>query len=269
MIDVAAVAARTGWRVHHLARTPSTMDEAARLRAGGAGARTVVVADRQDAGRGRDGRSFASPPGGLYASLLVGPRGEDLPGPLVAASALATAEAIEAVAAVRVALKWPNDVWIGRRKLGGILLESVGGPRPVVAVGIGINVAAVPSGLPEDVRKGLTALAVEAGRPVTLDDLLAALLLAVDRRMADLAGAGSGATPLAAGGESSRAAVAEAWSARLALRGERVTWSEGGTRHRGVLVDAHLEEGLHLLEDGLGPRRVRGEHVHDLRPEGA
>lgn len=243
----------TGWRIHRLGLTTSTMDDAARLRRGGAGPRTAVVAEEQRQGRGREGRVFASPPGGLYASLLVGAGPLDVPGPLVAASALAVAEAVEQVAGVSAAIKWPNDVWIGRRKVAGLLLESAGGERPVVVVGIGINVREVPADLPPDVRLGVTALEPEAGRPVPLDRLLVAVLANVDRRLADL------------GSPAARAALGRAWSARLALKGERVTWTEGGSVHGGVFLDGGLEEGLEVVEDGRGRRRLRGEHVQDLR----
>lgn len=255
MIDVGAVEAASGWRVHHLPLAASTMDVAGRLRDEGAGARTVVVADAQSAGRGREGRRFASPPGGLYASLLVAVGPLDLPGPVVAASALAVAEAVEEAAGVTAALKWPNDVWVRGSKVGGILLESAAGARPLVTVGVGVNVRAVPADLPEEVRYGLTALEVEAGRPVPLERLLVALLARTDRRLADLRSAAS------------RTRLAADWRARLALKGERVTWTEGGTRRTGRFLDATLDEGLELVDDARGLRRIRPEHVQDLRPQ--
>lgn len=255
MFDSGAVEAASGWKVHHVALTASTMEEAARRRGEGAGPRTVVVAEAQSAGRGREGRPFVSPPGGLYASLLVGVGPLDVPGPVVAASALAVAEALEETAGVRAALKWPNDVWIGGRKVGGILLESAGGTRPLVTVGVGVNVRAVPADLPPDVRAGLTALDAEAGRAVPLEALLSALLARMDRRLADLRA------------PASRTALATAWSGRLALKGERVSWTESGARRTGRFLDALLDEGLEVVDDALGHRRVRAEHVQDLRPQ--
>ena len=254
MFDVGAVEAESGWKVHHLASTTSTMDEVARRRDEGAGPRTVVVAGSQSAGRGREGRPFASPPGGLYASLLVGVGPLDVPGPLVAASALAVAEALEETAGVRAELKWPNDVWIGARKVGGILLERGGGGRPLVTVGLGVNVRSVPADLPEDVRRGLTALDAEAGRPIGLEPLLTAVLARMDRRLADLRA------------PASRSALAADWRARLALKGRRVSWTEAGVRRTGRFLDAALDEGLELVDDARGHRRVRAEQVQDLRP---
>lgn len=250
-IDPQALERQTGWRVHLHPALGSTNDEAARLKALGAGPRTVVVALEQTAGRGREGRAFASPAGGLYASLLVAAAPSDLPGPLVAATALAAAEAVEEVAGVRVAIKWPNDLWIGGRKLAGILLEG-GGAGPVV-VGLGINVERVPASLDADVAAQTTSLAAQAGRDVALAPLLAAVLGAVDQRLADLASSAR------------RAGLVEAWRARLALVGEQVSWREGGAARRGRLVAATLE-GLEVQEAGSGRRRLRAEHVQDLRP---
>lgn len=249
----ADVERRTGWTVHHLAVAGSTNDEAVALRAQGAGVRTVVVADRQTAGRGREGRAFASPEGGLYASLLVGAGPLDLPGPVVAAAALAAAEAVGAVAGVPVEIKWPNDLWVRGRKVAGLLLQTTPGSRPVVVVGVGVNVERVPDDLAPDVRRGVTSLAAEAGRPVAVAEVLVALLGRMDQRLADLR------APAA------RRVLAEAYSARLALKGRRVTWREGGETHAGTFLDATLEEGLAVLDDAHGPRRVRAEHALELR----
>lgn len=246
------MAATSGWRIHAFHEVGSTNDEAASLRVRGATQRCAVVADRQRSGRGRGGRTFASPAGGLYVSLLLSAEARDLPAGIVAATALAAAEACEAQGVPAVTLKWPNDLWIGRRKVGGLLLEAAG-PGALVVVGIGINVERVPTQLPAAVRQGLTALADESPRAVRRGPLLAALLAAVDRRQAQLASPGS------------RTDLARAWAARLALRGEQVCWQEGGSAHAGRLVDGDLE-GLEVMEEGRGRRHLRAEHVQDLRP---
>jgi BirA family biotin operon repressor/biotin-[acetyl-CoA-carboxylase] ligase len=249
-LDAAAVERATGWRVHVHASLASTNDEAARARRAGAGARTAVVALEQTAGRGREGRSFASPPGGLYASLIVAAAPGDVPGPLVAATALAAAEACEQAAGVRVAVKWPNDLWVGGRKLAGILLEGSG--AGLVIVGIGINVERVPAALDPGVAAATTSLATETGREVGLAALLVLLLGAVDRRVAELA------VP------TRREALVDAWRARLALVGAEVRWREGAHAGRGRLVGAGLD-GLEVEVPGAGRRLLRAEHVQDLR----
>ena len=133
--------------LHHLTEVDSTNDEARRRAAAGAASGLVIWADRQSAGRGRQGRSWQSPPGNLYCSILLRP---DKPAIEVAqlsfAAALAVSDALPGVGAVRC--KWPNDVLIGARKVAGILLESEAAGDNVAAliIGFGINVASSPKG---------------------------------------------------------------------------------------------------------------------------
>jgi BirA family biotin operon repressor/biotin-[acetyl-CoA-carboxylase] ligase len=97
----------------------------------------IVVADQQTAGRGRLGRVWTSPPGGLYVTFIV-PRDRLL----ALRAGLAAARALEALG-VAVELKWPNDLVVGERKLGGILIEA---DANVARVGIGINLTTSPLG---------------------------------------------------------------------------------------------------------------------------
>lgn len=247
MLDAAEVERRTGWKVVSRQVAASTNDEAAVLRDAGLGARIVVVADRQLAGRGRGGRRFASPPGGLYASLLVSVRVEDLPAPTIAAVATALAEAVEAIVPVAVGVKWPNDLWIERRKVAGILAEASfgGGATPArasVVVGIGVNLAAVPADLESDVAAATTALDLHAPSPVRREDLLAELLPRIDRRLAALERPGE------------RALLESEYGRRLVLRGELVRFFVGEEATEGVLEDASLDRGL-LVRDSAGVTR--------------
>jgi BirA family biotin operon repressor/biotin-[acetyl-CoA-carboxylase] ligase len=231
----------------------STNDEAARIRdLGLAPIPFAVVAKQQTKGRGRAGRSFHSPVGGLYVSLGLAVRPEDRPGPLVAALAVAAAEAIEQTAGQTCRIKWPNDLWLGRRKVGGILCESAGEDRPVVA-GIGVNVRGVPADLPEHVRVATTALDRDGARPVDLARLLDALLASAARRVADLEHA------------TARPALEALWRSRLALLGERVGYRLGADAREGVLLDADVSRGLQL-EEHVGRAWRRPEHIVDLRP---
>jgi BirA family transcriptional regulator, biotin operon repressor / biotin---[acetyl-CoA-carboxylase] ligase len=248
--DAARVERESGWTVLHRPRTASTNDDAQAARARGLGPRLLVIADAQEAGRGREGRRFASPPGGLYVSLLLEVAPEHLPAPAVAAVALAAAEAIEQTARVTVSIKWPNDLWIGGRKVGGLLLE--GSERFVVA-GLGVNLRGVPDDLEPTLRETLTALHVEAGAAVAREDLLVALLARVDARLADL------------DAPASRGRLASDYAARQALLGRAITWREGGAAHRGRLLRAGLE-GLEVEEPGGARRRLKAEHVLEVRP---
>lgn len=165
------------WRdVRVVAETGSTNTDL--LAGGGAPSGSVLVADAQTAGRGRQGRAWTSPPGaGLTFSLLVRPAAVDagrLPWlPLVAGTAVATA--VTRICVLGVRLKWPNDVLVvpgegESRKLAGILTERSG---DAVAVGVGLNVSTPAAELPSPAA---TSLALEDSRWVSRQELLVTIL---------------------------------------------------------------------------------------------
>ena len=117
-----------------LATVDSTMSHAARLAADGAQHGTWIVADEQTEGQGRHGRYWFSPPGGLYATAILRPT-RVLP-VLTLAVGLAASRAVAETAGVQPDLRWPNDLMLGAKKLGGILTVSEGG---AVLAGVGIN----------------------------------------------------------------------------------------------------------------------------------
>lgn len=153
----------------------STNDEARALAKQGAAAGTLVIARTQDAGRGRRGRQWQSPPGNLYASLILRPTCPvSAAGQLSFVASVALAEAVERLVlnagarpdcAPEVRCKWPNDVLVNGRKIAGLLLESdARGPHAVdwVILGLGLNVAHHPA----DVERPATSLAIESlGHP--------------------------------------------------------------------------------------------------------
>ncbi|MCL4235251.1 MAG: biotin--[acetyl-CoA-carboxylase] ligase [Deltaproteobacteria bacterium] len=154
-----------------------------RARAGEVAHGDLVVADTQSGGRGRRDRTWTSPPGvNVYASMLVdaplGPAGL-----LVYVAGLAVSDAAEALAGIRPFLKWPNDCFIGARKLCGILCESVGVPGAIrVVVGIGLNVNATPADFGPDIRDSATSLAIEADRLFDRNEVVARLYHALMSR---------------------------------------------------------------------------------------
>jgi BirA family biotin operon repressor/biotin-[acetyl-CoA-carboxylase] ligase len=165
-----------GRRLEYRGGLGSTQDLARELARAGASEGTVVLAGRQTAGRGRLGRSFVSPRGGLYFTVVLRPALEHLrPLPIVAA--LAVARGLERVAGLRTALKWPNDVLVGGRKVCGILVESelTGQAVNYVLLGIGMNVSADMSAYPE-IAAIASSAAAEAGRSVSREALAAAVL---------------------------------------------------------------------------------------------
>jgi BirA family biotin operon repressor/biotin-[acetyl-CoA-carboxylase] ligase len=173
-----------------VAETTSTNALASALAQAGASHGTVVVAETQSGGRGRLGRRWHSPPGqNLYSSIIVRPPPPaDQPAlwlswiPLLSASA--AARAIQVVGGLRPSVKWPNDILLGSRKLGGILCESagIGTPQGAVVVGIGLNVNIRSQQFPDELRETATSMAIEAGRPFDRAAVLAALLSELEIR---------------------------------------------------------------------------------------
>jgi BirA family biotin operon repressor/biotin-[acetyl-CoA-carboxylase] ligase len=167
-----------GFAIHHHARLASTQDEARRL------ARTgerdvVVVAGEQTGGHGRRGRSWTSPPGNLYATVVAAPGFAPAYRPaasLIAATALCRAIEDLAPAPVPVAVKWPNDVLLDGRKLAGLLLEITG--DDAVLIGCGVNVRTAPPEFPEAAT--LAGAGVEATAPRLLERFLGAWRAAAD-----------------------------------------------------------------------------------------
>lgn len=162
------------------ARTASTNDIAKQLAQDGAADGTVVMADQQLQGRGRQGRSFASPAGvGIYMSLLLRPQVEISRLPqLTLVVGVAAADAITEVSSLPVELKWPNDIMIEKKKAGGILTESViqADQSSVAIVGIGINVNTTLEQFPAELRGRVTSLALAAGRFVPRLPIAAAVM---------------------------------------------------------------------------------------------
>ena len=144
---------------------------------------SVYLADEQLAGRGRGDHEWRSPAGdGLYVSVLLRPLFPARRLPLLPlAAGLAAADAIRAASGLAVDLRWPNDLLIGSRKVGGILVESktVGGKVAFAVVGVGINIhqRGFATGLPTPA----TSLDLEAGRYIHRQDLLVSLLESLER----------------------------------------------------------------------------------------
>jgi BirA family transcriptional regulator, biotin operon repressor / biotin---[acetyl-CoA-carboxylase] ligase len=140
----------------------------------------IAVAEEQTAGRGRLGRSWDAPAGtSVLVSVLLLPAVEAARLPelsLVAGGAVA--EAILEVTGIEPAIKFPNDVLIGGRKVAGILAESSEGR---VVLGIGVNANQTLEQLPADAQTEPTSLRVEFGEPVSRVQLLAAILLQLER----------------------------------------------------------------------------------------
>jgi BirA family biotin operon repressor/biotin-[acetyl-CoA-carboxylase] ligase len=200
-------------KLHFTPATASTNSDALQAARSAAPHGSVYFADEQRAGRGRGDHAWHSAAGeGLYVSLLLRPPIPALRLPLLPlAAGLAAAEAIRAVAGLAVDLRWPNDLLIGPRKTGGILVESKisGGAVDFAVVGIGINVH--QEGFDSDLATLATSLDLEARRRVSRQHLLVALLKSLEREALGLADAAAGVTIPA------RVEQASSW-----IRGRRV-----------------------------------------------
>jgi BirA family biotin operon repressor/biotin-[acetyl-CoA-carboxylase] ligase len=214
-------------RVHHRL-CDSTNERAKALAAIGAPHGTLVTADEQSAGRGRQGRSWTAPPRtALLMSLVLREPAETLP----LAAAVAVCDALEPLQAL---IKWPNDVWVDRQKLAGILVE--GRPQEGWAVlGIGLNVESAPSDLPA------TSLR-DQGLETTADAVLERLLPA-----------------LASWISAEKDEVLTAWRAHDALHGERVRWQGGEGVAAGIDPSGAL-----LVDTDSGRTALEAGEVHLL-----
>jgi len=234
----------------------STQDLAFLIAEHGAPDGSLVLADRQTGGRGRLGRRWDSPAGlGAWMSFVLRPTAPAPPGPvLVAATALAVAEAVEGTSGVRASLRWPNDLLAADRKLAGILVETrdFDPAAPLFVLGIGINVSQRESDFPPEVRSEATSLAL-AGTAPDRSALIEAVVLSLEEWRGRLA-------------RGDAASVEDAYASRAAYLGRPVTVLEGAADLAGTLEAASPTSGLRLrLADG-SVRTVRPEHARDLRP---
>ncbi len=172
--------ARIGHSVRVFPQIDSTNEEIKRNLANNLPEGTVVIADLQTQGRGRQGRSWHSESGaGLYLSTLLKP---NLPldnlSCITLMAGVATAGAIQQQTSAPVRLKWPNDILINGKKLAGILCECIPGNTPAIIVGIGVNLN--HTHFPADLQRTATSLKLETGKDVNRANLVLSLLQNLD-----------------------------------------------------------------------------------------
>jgi BirA family biotin operon repressor/biotin-[acetyl-CoA-carboxylase] ligase len=244
----------------------STNDVAARMARAGARHGTIIVAERQTSGRGRDGRVWQSPPGGLYLSAILRPALPivDVP-PMTLAIGIGVCDAVRAFLPASDAgtngsttsggascvLKWPNDLLVRGRKLAGVLVEtqSQGNRLESVVVGIGIN---LDGKLPEVVAGSGISLAEASGAPVDREAFITRLLADLERWIDRYVGVGL-------------EAIIPAWQERMAA-GLSARATVDGASMTGHMAGLDLDGSL-LLRDHAGTvHRVRSGDVEVLRP---
>jgi len=196
----------------HLRRTTSTNERARELAARGAPHGTLVTAAEQTAGRGRQGRTWTAAAGrALLCSVLI----RDPPRLLPLVAGVAVANVTDADAQI----KWPNDVWVGGRKVAGILVEGRPQERWAV-VGIGLNVALRVDDFPPELRETAGSLGRE---PEAIEPTLTQLVASLDRW-------------IGAGDDAVLAAIRQ----RDALLEQPVRWAAGEGRGAGIDGDGRL-----------------------------
>jgi BirA family biotin operon repressor/biotin-[acetyl-CoA-carboxylase] ligase len=217
----------------HYRRIDSTNERARVLATAGAPHGTLVTADEQSAGRGRQGRRWTAPAGrALLCSVVIRDPSRLLP--------LACGVAVAEVVGDGARVKWPNDLLVDGRKVAGILVEAR--PQEGWAVaGIGLNVALRERDFPPELAATAGTLGLE---PDAIEDTLGRLLDALSR------------WTVAASDE-----VLEAFRARDALLGAEVRWAEGQGRGAGIDGDGRL-----LVETDDGRVALDAGEVHLLRP---
>ena len=218
-----------GRHVYVVEEIASTNDYAARLADQGAEEGTVVVAERQTAGRGRSGRTFASPEGGIYLSIILRHRLRVRDVPFVTLlSGVAVTMAIRDVTALPARIKWPNDILVHGNKVCGILIESrfAGEKVDFIVVGIGINVNTSMEAFPPEVREVASTLEREMGAAVPRLPILKRLLA----NMEEL---------LQAYPEDGEQATIEQWVSLSCTVGRRVRvrWGRGSVEGMAIGID--------------------------------
>jgi BirA family biotin operon repressor/biotin-[acetyl-CoA-carboxylase] ligase len=172
-----------GREIHYYESVPSTMIIAKELALEGAQDGTVVLADIQNVGRGRLGRSWSSPKGGIWMSIILRPSVSSEETPLITlAAGVAVCQTIKKLYLINSGLKWPNDVIINRKKVCGILTEGCidSGTIKFAILGIGVNLNFSSNLLPKDLSQYASTLLSESGKHINSIDFFHQLLKELD-----------------------------------------------------------------------------------------
>ena len=224
-------------RVIFLPECGSTNDEARKLAFKGAPNLSVILTECQTSGRGRRGQSWVCPQGeGLAFTLILRPK--EVPtlwSRFALAAGLAIAEGLDSFG-VSSGVKWPNDVWVGGKKICGILVEA-DSRFVVVGVGLNVNVKAFPNG----VSHPATSLALELGEEISREEVLISCLRRLELRLAQI---GSDFEDLL-----------DAWSARCVLNGNNVRLDVRGITRTGRVVGVSSQGEL-LLQTVTGVEKI-------------
>jgi len=244
---------RLGKRIFFSREVSSTSDWAKELAKKGAEEGTVTVALVQTAGRGRLGREWISPRGGLWFSIVLRPdRKASDAMKLVFVASMVVAEVLSQKYGLRTETKWPNDVLVNGKKICGILAEmnTKGEKVNYVILGVGVNANFCADDVfSEPMRTTATSVQDELGKEIPLESLLRALLEEMERSYDRYVKAGF--VPLL-----------EKWKRHAGFLGHTVMVTDQNERLKGLALDVDPEGALILrLEDGTARRIVVGDVV--------
>ncbi len=215
---------------------------------------SVVVAESQTSGRGRMGRKWSSPPGvNVYASVILRPAlALSEATQLTFLAAVAVARAIEKVCAVRVSVKWPNDILLNGKKIAGLLNELNAETEGIhyLVLGIGVNLNMEKEQFPPDLRYPATSILQETGRRVDRIAFIQALFTELDTLYALLL-------------ERGFAPVRLAWEALFDLVGNTVNVDDGGAGINGIVIGIAADGALLVDTGSAHPRTI---YSGDVRP---
>lgn len=211
---------------------------------------TVVVAEFQSAGRGRQRRRWHAPRGSsiLLSILLIEPADSPRIAQATSLAALAAAEAVESETACRPTLRWPNDLVVGGKKLGGVLAETTplpgqSPPRRALVIGIGLNCFQQRGHFGAELVNTATSLEIECREPIDRTALARRLIERLDTHLSD-----------------ERALrndwrwLQEAWTSRCGDLGARITLEESRRRYSGTVLEI-TDHGELVVQLDSGGRR--------------
>jgi BirA family transcriptional regulator, biotin operon repressor / biotin---[acetyl-CoA-carboxylase] ligase len=204
---------RLGKKIHYFKELDSTNSHARRMAEQRAQEGEVVIAESQTHGRGRLGRRWVSPPYvNLYLSVILRPTLPPIDAPQITLmAAVALADALAVFIPVLPAIKWPNDILAGGKKLAGVLTESAchGERIDFVILGIGVNINYPVESMPAAIQKRATSMISFTGTNVSRESVVRRLIQDLDRCYGELE-------------EMGFQTVAPRWEARFELRGKKV-----------------------------------------------
>lgn len=218
--------------VHFFKEVSSTNDVLKKLAAEGAPEGTVVIAEKQVEGRGRSGKRWVSPRGGLWFSLLLRPKirvHESFK--LTFITSISIVNALEKVLRIKASIKWPNDILVNGKKVCGVLTETASIDKSIeyAVIGVGVNANFNPSSLPLEIQEIATTLTAETGKEIDTEHLLRTLLHQMEKHYGSLGIFNT---------------ILTEWRRLDCVLGEKVVVNNGVESFEGVAIDVDSQGAL-------------------------